>query len=84
MIFADVKKFCPTKSDVRRRRSGKWGGNYSTCVGECKCKLFFRYKEFCIHSANVHGGLVEALLRDEREELRALAPKFKAIRTRLC
>lgn len=41
-----------------------------------------RYKEFCIHSANVHGGLVEALLRDEREELRSLAPKFKAIRSR--
>ena len=43
----------------------------------------FRYKEFCIHSANVHGGLVEALLRDEREDLRSLAPKFKAIRARL-
>ena len=48
-----------------------------------KFKLF-RYKEFCIHSANVHGGLVEALLRDEREELRSMAPKFKAIRARLC
>ena len=46
--------------------------------------FFFRYKEFCIHSANVHGGLVEVLLRDGREELRSMAPKFKAIRARIC
>jgi len=51
---------------------------------EATKKRSMGYKEFCIHSANVHGGLVEALLRDEREELRSLAPKFKAIRARLC
>jgi len=37
------------------------------------------YKEFCIHSSNLHGGLVKIMKKDERKELRDLAKKFAAI-----
>jgi len=37
------------------------------------------YKEFCIHSSNLHGGLLKILKKDERKELRELAKKFAAI-----
>ena len=79
-----MKKYFPTKSAARRPKSEQWGKfDTQKNVKHEMINLFApRYKEFCIHSANVHGGLVEALLRDEREELRSLAPKFKAIRSR--
>ena len=49
---------------------------YSCHEPGCKNKRKMGYKEFVIHSANDHGGLMQVLQEDEREELRAMARRF--------
>ena len=70
-LFAGVRRSCQTKNDARPPRRDKWGDwqnnltqNPNNPTLQFNNLAQFRYKEFCIHSANVHGGLVQVLLHE--------------------
>jgi len=50
---------------------------YSCQERGCTVKRKMGYKEFTIHMSNEHGGLEEVMIKDHREEVRALADKIQ-------
>ena len=47
------------------------------CHSTAKRKI--GYKEFCIHSSNEHGGLLEIMAEDERPELRDIGRRLEEL-----
>ena len=52
---------------------------YDCVVKGCKNKRRMGYKEYCIHNAREHGGVVEVMRASDNPDIRLLANRLQSI-----